>query len=667
MSDDSNSPVDLSNIGIDLSQIFRPSWTVDSSDSTAKLAAKFDDGDRFDRPDRKGGQHRGDDRGRGPRTGQGPSSRDRDSRGPRPQSGGGNRDSKSGPGGGGGAPRGNRDAGRGRDARGPRQEDRRPEPVVKPVLKGWKISLIPQASALEGISKQIRSRAKTYPLFELARLIIQLSDRYSVRLTVEGEASSELFRAKLDDSLWTSRKGAISHLLSKHLGKFYRRSSITVEAPKGSYSVVAQCGMSGVLLGPPNHHEYQSRLLALHATRFKNLPFEVYKTRIKMMRDDALMEQWKSEQSTRTVYIPIEPETEQAPTIALDAAPADEQIVTSEAGSETPSPVEMECVTSSEIPVEETSTIAESPESAEETPATETSEPTEPPAEEIPAASEALSENGLTLEETTAHFNEYHAAQAVELAGTDITVTGRVALHESDHLLHELLIKTLQELDRFPLPLAHIICKELTSSGLQIFKAQKKLLHVSVARPRYLDRSTTPTSEGFRKILDYLEAHPNQHRDKQWAGMLAQITEPAGDDEETIKRREQALGTDLISLLHQGHILDFAMGNLQAALRPVPKPSATSLTEKAPKARSVAATNEPEITPSGELIETTISEESVEEIADEIAEETSTGSVCEKIVPEAPEAVQESAIVEAVVETAVEPIIELSAPKETLI
>ena len=635
MSDDSNSPADLSNLSIDLSQIFRPSWTVESSDSTARLAAKFDGGDRpqrYDGAERGAGQRR---REGGP--GRGPQRDSRD-RGPRPQSGGGHRDSKGGQGGPAGGPRGNRDGGRGREVRGPRQEDRRPEPAPKASLEGWKISLIPQASALEGISKQIRSRAKTYPLFELARLIIQLSDRYRIRLTAESETSPELFRAKTDDSLWTSRKGAVSHLLAKHLEKFYRRSAITVDAPKGSYSVVAQCGMSGVLLGPPNHHEYQSRLLALHATRFKNLPFEVYKTRIKMMRDDALMEQWKTEQSTRTVYIPIEPgaeiatSQEEAPTEAIIPAPVTD-------GESLPN-AETETIASSETPAEEAVPVADttevSPEPADEVPAEEPSETTD---------SAAASEEGLTLEEVTAHFNEHHAANEVESAGTDITVSGRVALHGSDPLLHELLIKTLQELDRFPLSLAQIIGKELASSGLQIFKAQKKIIHVSVARPRYLDRATTPTSEGFRKILDYLEAHPNQHRDKQWAGMLAQITEPAGDDAETIQRREQALGTDLISLLHQGHVLDFAMGNLQAALRPVPKPASPSLS-KEPKST-------PGATEEGEIEESLMADESVEEINNE----GSSSPVAEMSAPEVP-------VAEAAVK--VEVVIETSAPNTTV-
>jgi hypothetical protein len=488
------------------------------------------------------------------RSGQG-GARERGSRSPRPQLGG--RD-KMAPAAGfpGQTARGERDQGRGPHP-SDRREGRRTEPAPKPYLEGWNITLIPAPSALEAIAKQIRSRAKTYPLFELARLIIRLSDRYNIQLKAGSDTSPELFRVTTDGSLWTSRREAISHVLSKHLEKFYRRSSILVEAPKGSYSVVAQCSMSGVLLGPPNHHEYQSRLLALHATRFKNLPFEVYKTRIKMMRDEALMEQWKTEQTTRTVYFPITSESEAAPA----EAPLPSETPTTETA------VIENSLTTEPHMGEPLSEVTEA--SGEDNPSAAFEKSADTAITETPIAEEG----GLTLEEATAHFHATHAAAAIESVNVQINVQGRVALHESDPLLRELLLRTLQELDRFPLPLAQVLGKELASSGLQIFKAQKKIIHVSVARPRYLDRSTTPTSEGFRKILDYLEAHPNQHRDKQWAGLVAQITEPIGDEPEAVQRREQALGTDLLWLLHQGHVLDFAMGNLQAAHRPLPKPT----------------------------------------------------------------------------------------------
>jgi hypothetical protein len=60
-------------------------------------------------------------------------------------------------------------------------------------LEGWKLELVPEEPAIEGIAKQVRSRAKAYPLFELARLILQLSDRYSVKLTPESDQGPPVF------------------------------------------------------------------------------------------------------------------------------------------------------------------------------------------------------------------------------------------------------------------------------------------------------------------------------------------------------------------------------------------------------------------------------------------------------------------------------------------
>ena len=599
MSDESNAPADLSNLGIDLSQMFRPSWTTEtagSSDATAKLAAKFDEGDRparGDRHDRSGreggrGPRREGPRPGGPRREGGPGGGNRD-RGPRPE---GRRDGKK------GGPR--REGGRGREERG----ESRPERAPQPVLEGWKLSIIPDEAAIEGIAKQVRSRAKAYPLFELARLILQLSDRYNVKLAPESEQNPGFFRAKKDGSLWSSRKEAVNHLLAKHLGKFYRKSSIATEPPKGAFTVVAQCGMSGVLLGPPNHHEYTSRIISLHASKFRNMPFEVYKSRIRMVRDEALIEQWKSEQSTKTVYIPLTPGSENeevAPTPAVEAPAAESEVTASPITPEpTEAPAEAVVIDEgapAETLAEETAETAD----VTEAPAAEAQEADSAETEEAAPTAEKSEEGGLTLEEAAAHFQEHHAANEVESVEGEVTLSGRAALHESTHLLRELLLKNLREMDRFPLPLAQAIGKELTGRGLQIFKSHKKIIHVSMARPRYLDRETTPIGESFKAILEYLEAHPNQRRDKQWAALLALRTETADStepvttapveeasatstesttptapvaaapDAETLKKREQALGADLLWLLHQGHVLDFAMGNLQAATRPAPK------------------------------------------------------------------------------------------------
>jgi hypothetical protein len=582
MSNDANSPADLSNLGLDLTEMFRPSWTKEGEQGASRPLTSFDseEGDQ-ERPRRREGNGGFARRERSPRD-----------RGPRPERSGGDRDrgprrdSR-------GGPRG-KEGGR-RDERGPRrnEERERREPAAPAVLEGWKLDLIPDPAALEGIAKQVRSRAKAYPLFELSRLILKLSDRYSVRLTPLSPETPALFRAKADGSLWTTRKEAVDHLLSAQLEKFYRSLTVTVEPPKGAFNVVAQCGMSGVLLGPPNHHEYTSRIIALHTSHFRTMPFEVFKARITMVRDEALIEQWKTEQSTKTVYVPVVPGEEQP------AAPAPESF---------PEPVAESATEPAEPIAEAAATEATTPEISEETPAS-TEEAVEPASESdatgtdetpdqaveeaaTPAAETASSEvQGLSFQEVTADFLANHAENEIESVSGELTLPGRVALHASAKPLRELLLNHLRETDRFPLPLAQSLGRDLAGLGLQIFKSHKKIIHVSVARPRYLDRQTTPVGDQFKAILEYLEAHPNQRRDKQWNALLslrtgipirpakpaegevaAEEVTPTISDEE-IKKHEQALGADLLWLLHEGHVIDFAMGNLQAATPPKPHPA----------------------------------------------------------------------------------------------
>jgi len=638
MSDEPKNPADLSSLGIDLSQLFRPAWTQDSGESTSRLAEKFDEGERPERGPRRGPGPRRESGGRpdrGPRPERGAGDR---SQGPRrgPSEGGERRGEGRGPRREGGERHGG-DRGRGRDPR--REPERRPEPAPKPVLEGWTVDLVPEPVAIEGIARQIRSRAKAYPLFELARLIVKLSDRYSVKLRPSSGESSELHRVNLDGSIWQTRKEAVSHLLQRHRDRFYRSSSITVEAPKGAFAVIAQCGMSGVLLGPPNHHEYTSKVIGLHAARFRNLPFEVFKSRIRMVRDEALIEQWKTEQSTKTVFIPVTPGDSSGTEVATPAVEPESVVPTEAVAENEVTPAETQDVTATsptadapseetalEVAPEVTQTEGDSSESpSEEAPAdaVEGQESDAPAAEPAAAA-----EGGLTEEEVSTHFLEHHAGEQIETASGELLLAGKTALHGSTPLLRELLLRRLQELDRFPLPLAQTLGRDLTALGLQIFKSHRKIIHVSVARPRYLDREITPVGENFRAILEYLEAHPKQNRDKQWNALLrlraesaslpeattttapaapenetttaeapvsspvveaspsspdVSVVTPAEErapvqpqaqapDEETLRKREQALAADILWLLHQGHVIDFAMGNLQAATKPVPKP-----------------------------------------------------------------------------------------------
>jgi len=269
---------------LDLDKLFLPAWAQEpSSDKYSKYEGDLDDrGDH--RRDRRGprpagpGGRRDDNRPRGDRRG-----------GPRPD----------GPGRG-------RPQGHGQD-RGPQrrpERERREAPVPLPDLN---VSLIPDEKGVESLSRQIKISGRAYPLFDIAQMILQKPERHVVNFAVkknaEGQPVQPLFVCALDETLWLSEADAVDHVLRKHFSTFYQTEKTATEPPKGKYTFVAQCGMSGVILGPPNHHDYQNQLRKLHGERFSRLPFDVYKSRVKIVRDEEVVKKWVDDQSWKTEYV----------------------------------------------------------------------------------------------------------------------------------------------------------------------------------------------------------------------------------------------------------------------------------------------------------------------------------------------------------------------------
>lgn len=160
---------------------------------------------------------------------------------------------------------------------------------------------------VEIIAKQIKATARAYPVFEIARLVLSYPDRFLIRFSVkhnpDGTPVQPLFICALDDTPWLSEDQIVAYVLDRYFNDFYQTERIPTEPPKGKYTFVAQCGLSGVILGPPNHHEYQSRLIKLHSERFSHMPFEEFKAHIRIIRDEEAVKKWIEEQSWKTQYV----------------------------------------------------------------------------------------------------------------------------------------------------------------------------------------------------------------------------------------------------------------------------------------------------------------------------------------------------------------------------
>src|ERR1039458_5034368 len=189
-----------------------------------------------------------------------------------------------------------------RDDRGERRE--RPEPPAP--LPEINVTFLRDENGVESLARQIKMTGRAFPLFQIAQIVLQKPERYAVQLGVkknaDGTVKQPLFLCALDDTPWLSEDEAIAHVLKIHFATFYSAERTATEQPKGKYTFVAQCGMSGIILGPPNYHDYQNQLRKLHTERFSRMPFDAFKSRVKIVRDEEVVKKWIEDQSFKTEY-----------------------------------------------------------------------------------------------------------------------------------------------------------------------------------------------------------------------------------------------------------------------------------------------------------------------------------------------------------------------------
>jgi hypothetical protein len=324
--------------------------------------------------------------------------------------------------------------------------------------------------------------------------------------------------------------------------------------------------MSGVILGPPNHHDYQNQLHKLHAERFSGMPFDVFKSRVKIVKDEEVVKKWVEEQSFKTEYVVLN----------------------------VPEPLKLP-----------------------------------------------------NREEVEKHFRTVHKETIIKSVEAH-TVGGVSSRTLRNRELQQLIRNEWEEQRHFPLQLATGLSRQFATHGLQFFKVNKTVTHVSVARPQFLDLETTPVSESIKRIIDHINTHPKCSR-RQLMEALAPSPQPTVIE---IKPGEQQAAAsaeptpeqtiiiaDLHWLVHQGHVIEFADCRLDTAKKPTPRPPTRASPRREPEVKPA----EPKPVAEGEAVACAI------EPADAVT-----------VLTEAEIPVPEQA-------PAVEPVSEIPAPAETAV
>src|SRR6266576_4527496 len=201
-------------------------------------------------------------------------------------------------------PRGLRKKTSRRDHRPHEAKDRHSQDTHAPITRpppDVTIRFLPYSLAFDNVVAQIKSGSVAYSVFALARLFLEKPERYEVRLTAKAE--SPLYRLGDNGALSLNREFLEQNAFRLAQSDFYRIDVTESEPIKGNFSNIARCRLSGTLLGPTNHHNYQLQLRSLYEQRFsRRMSFADYQRQIEIVNDAELIERWKGEARKVTTY-----------------------------------------------------------------------------------------------------------------------------------------------------------------------------------------------------------------------------------------------------------------------------------------------------------------------------------------------------------------------------
>ena len=384
-------------------------------------------------------------------------------------------------------------------------------------LPNLNLSILPDPKRVKSLGDKIRQQCRAYSLFDIARLVLERPDRFKISATIlqkgPGKPVSEQWLCLLDDTLWLSQEAAVQHTIRRNFDKFYERVRTKIDPPKGNFAFVAQCGISGKILGPPNYHGYQKTLQDLHAEQFSKMSFQAYKDRVKIVRDEEVVQKWLDDQSWKTEY----------------KAKTDASVLAS-------------------------------------------------------------------MEEVPAHFKAHHLKETLK-AGETLQLSATAGLQNPDKPVRKLIQFYLEEQQRFPLESASILGRMFSQQGLHVFRfarngSDRPLLYISVARPRCLSENEVLSKE-IQRIMDFVRANPDCTRKKLIESLRPQTdsnpaalqspsaeeaSAPAGSMRLNPKPpvinqwtpEEKAIIADLHWLIHEGNLIEFSDGKIEAAKKPPP-------------------------------------------------------------------------------------------------
>ena len=171
------------------------------------------------------------------------------------------------------------------------------------------MKILPETKALGTIIRKLQGDFHAYKLKDLAyfflgnpQSILRKTTPEAARADSASRPAPTFFQCKACGFASTRQEDVLDHAVSAHLADYYDAKEIDCEPPKGNFTCVAKCGLSGVLLGPPNIHEFNAVVREMLRTRYPDMSEEQYRSHIEMVRDAEVIETWRAGAVRKTVF-----------------------------------------------------------------------------------------------------------------------------------------------------------------------------------------------------------------------------------------------------------------------------------------------------------------------------------------------------------------------------
>ncbi len=168
------------------------------------------------------------------------------------------------------------------------------------------IHFIPDRDRLGAVVRQLHMVRRAFPLVYVAGLFLKKPEFHMLKLEAragkDGTAPMTFFQCRESKAVFLTREEIVQFLVKHFLDRHFERVELQVDPPNGNFVCVGRCKRSGVLLGPPNYHGYNERLMDTHRTHFPGMSLDQYRGSVEMVRDPAVIEQWKESCRTQVRY-----------------------------------------------------------------------------------------------------------------------------------------------------------------------------------------------------------------------------------------------------------------------------------------------------------------------------------------------------------------------------